>query len=296
MKKISICITYFYQRDNIEKFLNELQKIKKLDQIEILIRNDNPKINLSFGKKFKNLNLKIFNEKKKSLGEIFSLRFLLHKAKSDYVAFIADDDFISYQYFDYILNNKKRYNFYLCPMAIKFRNLKKKYELKNNINLILNLFLKRKINISGTVGLIFKVNKFKNIINFNLLKKYHFDLYLIFLFSNFKNYKILNTTLAFNDRFSSRISSGKINLNFFKKDTINLVNSLNNIFFLKSKYYFLIDYISIIFRDKSVIEKIDFNFFKFLINDLSLKKKINIFLIYFRIYFIRKIKLIFLNN
>lgn len=296
IKKITICITYFYQRNNIEKLLNELQKVNKLNQIEILIRNDNPKINLDFGIKFKGLNLRVFNEKKKSLGEIYSLRFLINKAQHDYITLIADDDFISSKYFNEILKIKKKHDFYLCPMAINMNNLYKEHRFKNDIKTLLNLFFLRKINISGTVGLTLKVDKFKKLINFDLLKKYHFDLYIIFLVSKTQNYKILKTIYSFNDRISSRISSGKISLNLFKKDTENFVYTLSKNYIPLSKYYFLIDYISVIFRDKFKINKIDLKFIKFLGGDINLNQKIIAVYICIRFYFIKKIKSIFLYN
>jgi hypothetical protein len=293
MKKISICITYFYQRNNIEFFLNELKKIDKLNLIEILIRNDNPKIKLSFGNKFKDLNLKIFNEKKKSMGEIYSLQFLVNKAKNDYATLVADDDFISHKYFDKIFDMEKNHDFYLCPMAIEFCDVDKALRLKNDINNLCNLFFSKKINISGTVGLTFKVDKFKNLTNFKLLKKYHFDLYIISIVSRFENYKIFNKIYSFNNRKSSKISSGKISLNLFKKDTENFISTLSKNLVVLSKYYFALDYISILFRDKNNIRKIDKYFIKFLINEFNLIQKINILFKYLFFYFIKKIKLIF---
>ena len=51
---LTICITYFFERDNIFNLFNSLKSIKEKEKIEILIRNDNPKIKLK-KKNFSNL-------------------------------------------------------------------------------------------------------------------------------------------------------------------------------------------------------------------------------------------------
>ena len=43
---LTICITYFFERDNIFNLFNSLKYIKEKEKIEILIRNDNPKIKI----------------------------------------------------------------------------------------------------------------------------------------------------------------------------------------------------------------------------------------------------------
>ena len=96
--RYSILITYYYNRNNINEIINEFKKYKKKN-LEILIRNDNPNIHLNL--KYNNLKIKIFNEKKKSLGELKSINFLLEKAKGNYISILADDDLISVK----VLNN-----------------------------------------------------------------------------------------------------------------------------------------------------------------------------------------------
>ena len=77
----SVCITYFYKRNNIVSLLKELNKYKK-NKIEIIIRNDNPKHTLKLDNTIcKKHKLVIINEKKKSIGELKSIKYLLKKAE-----------------------------------------------------------------------------------------------------------------------------------------------------------------------------------------------------------------------
>ena len=59
----SVCITYYYKRNNIEDLLFELNKYKSND-LEILIRNDNTNHKLNIKNNSKKLKLLM---KKKSL-------------------------------------------------------------------------------------------------------------------------------------------------------------------------------------------------------------------------------------
>ena len=56
----SVCITYYYKRNNIEDLLFELNKYK-LNDLEIIIRNDNTNHKLNIKNSSK---IKIINEKK----------------------------------------------------------------------------------------------------------------------------------------------------------------------------------------------------------------------------------------
>ena len=140
----SVCITYYYKRNNIEDLLFELNKYKSND-LEILIRNDNTKHKLNLKNNLRRV--KIFNEKKKSLGEIESIKFLLSKSKGKYVTIISDDDIISHKILYDIKKSKFLKQSYIYLASTKIKNLNKKYKILkiNNHNILKNFFLEKSI-------------------------------------------------------------------------------------------------------------------------------------------------------
>lgn len=277
----SVCITYYYKRNNIEDLLFELNKYKSND-LEILIRNDNTKHKLNLKSNLRRV--KIFNEKKKSLGEIESIKFLLSKSKGKYVTIISDDDLISHK----ILNDIKKSKFlkqsYIYRASTKLNNLNKKYKiLKINKHYILKNFLLRKIHLSGTVGVFYSRNFLIKIINSINIKKYNFDTYLLFTAIFKGSYRFSNFIFGFNNISSSRISSKKINIRLYLLDIKNLINNFKNklnkdLFYNFSKYN-LENFYSIIFR-----KNVNYSFFDI--------KEINFFILrnnkskFFKIYFL----------
>ena len=103
--KFSVCITYFYNRNNLNDLLKEL-KIEENKDIEVLIRNDNPEIDLKIDNYPR---VKIFQNKREPIGEIESIRFLLANSKGDYISIIADDDLIDSSMFKFIRNDRFKY-------------------------------------------------------------------------------------------------------------------------------------------------------------------------------------------
>ena len=81
-----------------------LNKYKSND-LEILIRNDNTNTKLNLKIIYEGLR---FSMKKKSLGEIESIKFLLSKSKGKYVTIISDDDIISHKI---LYDIKRKVNF-----------------------------------------------------------------------------------------------------------------------------------------------------------------------------------------
>jgi hypothetical protein len=302
--KFSVCITYYYKRNNINLLLNEINKYK-LKNIEILIRNDNPSTKLIIKKK---KNIRVFNAKKKALGEINSIKFLISKSSGTYVSIVADDDLISHKIF-YELNkiNIKKFDSFLFLSSTNINLFQNNYKifLKKKIDL-LNLFFKRKIYLSGTVATVFKKKFLLNYINKCSFLKYNFDLFFLFLMFFFGNLKIYNKIYGYNNVQSSIISSKKINISKYIHDTNKLFFFFNkknynyNILYFSFSKFFLENFYSILFRKKlcnfNLHDIIKFHII-FFNNAIILKKVIIIIMIFKNITKIYIKKLIaFLNN
>jgi hypothetical protein len=132
--KFTVCITYFYKRNNINLLLNEINKYK-LKNIEILIRNDNPSTKLKISKK---KNIRVFNAQNKALGEIDSIKFLISKSSGTYISIVADDDLISHKIF-YELNkiNINKFDSFLFLSTTNINLFQSNYKI----------FLKKKIDL-----------------------------------------------------------------------------------------------------------------------------------------------------
>lgn len=246
----SVCITYYYKRNNIEDLLFELNKYKSND-LEIVIRNDNTNYELNIKKNSKRI--KIFNEKKKSLGEIESIKFLLSKSRGKYITIISDDDLISHKIFNDIKKNKLSKQSYIYTSSTKLRDLNKKnkFIIINRHHILKNFFL-RKLHLSGTVGVFYSRNFLLKILGSINIKKYNFDTFLLFSAILKGRYRFSNFIFGFNNILSSRISSKKINLRIYLSDIKNLISNFNksmsqDLYYNFSKFN-LDNFYSIIFR------------------------------------------------
>ena len=250
--RYSILITYYYNRNNINEIINELKKYKKKN-LEILIRNDNPNIHLKL--KYNNLKIKIFNEKKKSLGELKSINFLLEKAKGNYISILADDDLISVKVLNN-LNKTKNFDafFSLVSKEKKFFGLNSYLKIKKRE--IIDYFLNKRFFLSGTVGTFYKKELLIEAIKKIDVKKYNFFFFLLLIFLLNSNYKVIfsNYYFGLNNTYSSKISSGKINLSIYLRDLNNMLKYASKLTNKSTRYYFvkyvITDYYSILFRKK----------------------------------------------
>jgi len=278
--KFSVCITYFYNRNNLNDLLNEL-KIEENKDIEVLIRNDNPKIDLKIDNYPR---VKIFQNKQEAIGEIESIKFLLANSKGDYISIIADDDLIDSSMFKLIRYDNFKHKTYLS------RSTTNKQEFGNKIKLLnlspkkkIIMFLSRKFHLSGTVGAVYQKDFLLNIFKKLKLKKYLLDVLLLFKILD-ESCLICDNYYGFNNTETSRISSKKIDSEVFIKDYIEVLNNIENKVILEKFIIFILyDYYSIVHREeKFKIRK----FFNFLILNLKIKK----------IEKKSKIKLFFLGN
>lgn len=250
----SACITYYYRRNNIHNLLFELNKYKTKD-LEILIRNDNPNHKLELSDNYKNI--KIFNETKKSIGEIESIKFLISKSKGEYITIVSDDDLISHKIFKHSKMHHKTKNdslIFLSSVNKKYLNKKIDFHSIDRLN-ILSSFFQRKIYLSGTIATIYSRKFLKNKINKIKLRKYNFDTLLFFISLFESKYKFFNLIYGFNDTKSSIISSGKIELNHYLVDFKILIKYLKKHSNKKMLYDFtkfsVENFYSLIFRNNT---------------------------------------------
>ena len=219
--KYSICITYFFDRPNIKYLIKELEKINSKD-FEVIIRNDNPNHFLKIKTNLRKL--RVINEKNKSIGEINSIKYLINKSKGKFISIISDDDIVSHRIFNEIKNlqiNKINSFISFSDYDLKKLNKNIKYEFFSKDELI-KLFFLSKVHISGTIGTIYKREFIKKNLNNIYVKKYNFDTILFFLAILDKKYFFKKKILGFNNFKSSKISSEKIDLNLYSKDTKEL--------------------------------------------------------------------------
>jgi hypothetical protein len=251
----SICITYFYKRNNIFDLLNKLN-IEKNKDIEILVSNDNFKESLNLKC---HPRIRVFQNKGKPLGEIRNIKFLLKKAKGKYISIIADDDLIHHSIFELIKKNCFQNTSYLCDTTINKNNFGHKgLYINTSIENKINKFLEGKIYLSGTIAAvydkIFITNIFKNI----KINKYLLDTYLLF--------KILDSTnicfdynYGFNNTNTSEISSSKIDKRIFFHDYLEVIKVIYDKEILLEKFilFSLLQYYSIVHRE----DKFRINYF-----------------------------------
>ena len=137
----TVCITYFFKRNNIVNLIKKL-KIDANKDMEIIISNDNPSERLKIQN---HPRIKIFNNKKKIKGEIDNIKFLISKAKGKYVSIIADDDLIHSQIFELIRKDKYRHLNYLSESTTNLSEFGFKKKGKNILaKNKLFMFLKKK--------------------------------------------------------------------------------------------------------------------------------------------------------
>ena len=278
--KFSVCITYFYNRNNLNDLLKKL-KIEENKDIEVLIRNDNPKIVLKIDSYPR---VKIFQNKQEPIGEIESIKFLLANSKGDYISIIADDDLIDSSMFKLIRNDSFNHKIYLSRSTTnkqEFGNKKELLKLSSKKKII--MFLSRKLHLSGTVGAVYQKDFLLNIFKKLKLKIYLLDVLLLFKISD-ESCLICDNYYGFNNTETSRLSSKKIDSEVFIKDYIEVLNNIEDKVILEKFVIFILyDYYSIVHREeKFKIRK----FYNFLIINLKIKK----------IESKSKIKLFFLGN
>ena len=278
--KFSVCITYFYKRDNLIDLLKEL-KIDENKDIEVLIRNDNPEIDLKINS---HPRIKIFQNKQKPVGEIESIRFLLANSKGDYISMIADDDLIDNRIFKIIRNDGFKHKTYLSLSTtnkFEFGNKKVLPNLSPQKKIL--MFLNRKLHLSGTVGAVYQKDLLFNIFEKLKLKIYLMDVFLLFKILD-ESCLICNNYYGFNNTKTSMLSSKHIDFDIFLKDYMEIVKNIENKLILE-KFVLLIlsDYYSIVHREEKFKIR---RFYKFLIINLKIKKIDNKI----------KIKLFFLGN
>ena len=272
----SICITYFYKRNNIISLLKELKKYKK-KKIEIIVRNDNPKHILRLDNKIcKNHKLIIINEKKKSIGEIESIKYLLKKSTGKIISIIADDDLLLKNCFDEIDKIKHYFDCVVFPVTFDKKNLRKKI-FHNTLSQIemLNLFFKRKLNLSGTIATFYESNFLNRTFNKLKNKKYNLDTILTIKYLLEKKCIFINKINGFNNIKTSKISSGDINLKTFYYDNKLILNYLknkkkNNLYLLYVILY-LQNFYSVIFRNFKIK---NFKYTNLFFKNLFIKNKI----------------------
>ena len=271
--KYSVCITYFFNRKNIFDLLNCID-LDVHKNVEIIVRNDNPNHQLCL---HKHPRIKVFNNKKKPLGEIRSIKFLLSKASGQYVSLIADDDLMSDKIFDILENDpveKDAYLFISTKNKKTFLN-KNILTFKNSAEYFLNFFMGN-IFLCGMTGTVFNKNFLIKKMSKIKIKYYLLDIYLLFMIIQ-NSHKIYDFIYGFNNTRTSRISSSKINIPLFESDYFYLLSKIKNTKLQMRYIFFTIkEFYSLLFRG----EKNKFSvFFMFIKNHLILLNLLNQFLL-----------------
>tara|TARA_B110000971_G_scaffold48969_1_gene49092 strand:+ start:4699 stop:5577 length:879 start_codon:yes stop_codon:yes gene_type:complete len=266
----TVCITYFFKRNNIRNLIKKL-KIESNKDIEIIISNDNPLEKLKIEN---HQRIKVFNNKRKPKGEIKNIKYLLSKAKGKYVCVIADDDLIHSQMFEFIRKDNFQNLSYLSRSTIKrseFGNKQKKINIFPKNKII--MFLEKKLYLSGTVGAVYEKNFITKIFKKIKIKKYLLDTLLLFKIFD-KNFLIYDQYLGFNNTSSSNISAKKIDLNIFNKDYLEVINNIKcEVILDKFVLFILHDYYSIICREEKFKIKCFYKFLKLNLKNKKIKNK-----------------------
>jgi len=271
--KYSVCITYFFNRKNIFDLLNCID-LGVHKNVEIIVRNDNPNHQLCL---HKHPRIKVFNNKKKPLGEIRSIKFLLSKASGQYVSLIADDDLMSDKIFDILENDpveKDAYLFISTKNKKTFLN-KNILTFKNSAEYFLNFFMGN-IFLCGMTGTVFNKNFLIKKMSKIKIKYYLLDTYLLFMIIQ-NSHKIYDFIYGFNNTRTSRISSSRIKIPLFESDYFYLLSKIKNTKLQMRYIFFTIkEFYSLLFRG----EKNKFSvFFMFIKNHLILLNLLNQFLL-----------------
>ena len=267
----TVCITYFFKRNNIRDLIRKL-KINSNKDMEIIISNDNPLESLKIKKHSR---IKVFNNSKKIKGEIENIKFLLSKASGRYICIIADDDLIHDKMFEFIRKDNFRHLNYLSESTNKRLEFGLQKQIRDVPKNKMAIFLKKK-NFNGIVGALYEKNFIINVFNKIKIKKYLLDDFLLFkIFDN--NFLIFDRYFGYNNTNTSQISSKIIDLKIFNEDYLKLISSIKNKILLDKFVLFILhDYYSIIQREKKNQIKNFYNFLKLNLRNKKLITKLKI--------------------
>lgn len=267
----TVCITYFFKRNNIRDLIRKL-KINSNKDMEIIISNDNPLESLKIKKHSR---IKVFNNSKKIKGEIENIKFLLSKASGRYICIIADDDLIHDKMFEFIRKDNFRHLNYLSESTNKRLEFGLQKQIRDVPKNKMAIFLKKK-NFNGIVGAVYEKNFIINVFNKIKIKKYLLDDFLLFkIFDN--NFLIFDRYFGYNNTNTSQISSKIIDLKIFNEDYLKLISSIKNKILLDKFVLFILhDYYSIIQREKKNQIKNFYNFLKLNLRNKKLITKLKI--------------------
>lgn len=283
----SICITYYYERNNIIELLNEL-KLSENPDVEVLIFNDNylSKLNIK-----KQTNIKVFNNTSNiPIGEIKSIKFLTSKASGKYISIIADDDLMHSNLFSVIRNDSFSHSVYLSHCTTQKKKYKKRVQKKflSQEQTIINFF-KRNLYFSGTIAAFYEKHFIISVLAKVNIKKYMLDSYIL-MKSLDKNISFIDNYYGYNNTNSSRISSGIINLKVFNNDFIEIVKTIKKkdiLFEFVKRTVF--DYYSIVQRTQHKRILNFLNFCKIILNIKKISLTLKMKLIFIASYLLAKL-------
>lgn len=287
MIQLTIGITLYRDKKNyklrtqfIKKAIKSILSQKYSENILLIIGNDNPffPFHLNQVGIKSNKNIRIIN-RKANIGEEENMNDLLSKAKTKWFMWLADDDYLNSNFFNYInkIKDLESYtavysNYHRIYKKNKSKKKIKKNFLINNLDLIKfhNLFLSRKINLIGTYGVMRKkfLLKIKGIKKLGNSYGPYSDLLVPLKLSSYGkigyieeklvNFRIHENSLSINSDYPAYFTAKKDFLNeynYFKKN-MSTNEFSNNIYFFNS--WFISSIFEVLKRDysKSLISKV----------------------------------------
>ncbi len=287
MIQLTIGITLYRDKKNyklrtqfIKKAINSILSQKYSENIFLIIGNDSPFFPFylnQVGIK-SNKNIRIIN-RKLNLGEEKNMNDLLSRTKTKWFMWLADDDYLNNNFFNYI-NKIKDLNKYTAVYSNYYRITKKNKSKKKinktisinklDLNKFHNLFLSRKINLIGTYGVMKKkfLMKIKGIKKLGNSYGPYSDLLVPLKLANhgeigyieekLVNFRIHENSLSINSDYPAYYSAKKDFLNEYKyfKKYISRKEFSNNIYLFNT--WFISSIFEVLKRDhsKSIISKI----------------------------------------